>query len=122
MITERDGVRLAMRSISEHRMEIAHRIRAHRIARGWTQREFATRTAIAFDTYAHFERTGKCSLDRLLRMLDILGLLPSMELVPAPLPNSLAELRARETRTTRTRVRSRVRSAKLPDTHRDPSA
>lgn len=106
---------LALKSVADHRMEIAGRIREHRIARGWTQREFAMRTGIAFDTYAHFERTGKCSLDRFLRMLDILALLPSMELVPAPMPRTLAEVRERAERPLRSRRRARRARRTRPD-------
>ena len=61
------------------RRVIVRRLREHRIARQWTQREMAQRAGIKFETFRAFERTGQISLNRFLRILDVLGLLDQIE-------------------------------------------
>lgn len=73
---------LRRRSATQVRTGLADRVRSHRIARGWTQRDTAARAGMAFETYRLFERTGRISLDRFLRLLDIFGLLDQSELLP----------------------------------------
>ena len=48
--------------------QIADRIRQVRLAHEWSQAEVAARAGVALDTYRLFERTGKISLERLVRV------------------------------------------------------
>ena len=97
---------LRRRSAVEVRRQLAERIRAHRIARSWTQREIARRAGMAFETYRLFERTGRVSLDRFLRLLDLLGLLGHLEL-PAPDTRSIDDVLGQTAPKPRQRVGAR---------------
>ena len=54
--------------------EIGGRIRAHRLARGWTQAELAERSGLSLSTLKLLERTGQGSLQRLAKIAVILNL------------------------------------------------
>lgn len=60
-------------------MELAIRIRTRRLQRAWTQAEMARRAGIKEATYVLFERTGKISLLRILKVLDLLGLMDEFD-------------------------------------------
>lgn len=70
---------LSLKSAPEVAAEIALRIRARRLQRAWTQAEMARRAGIKEATYVLFERTGKISLLRLLKVLDLLGLMDEFD-------------------------------------------
>ena len=70
---------LSLRSAPEVARELASRLRARRLQRGWTQEEIARRAGLKEATYVLFERTGKISLLRLLKVLDVLDLLPEFD-------------------------------------------
>ncbi len=70
---------LSLKSAPEVAAELAHRVRARRLQRAWTQAEMARRAGIREATYVLFERTGKISLLRLLKVLDMLGLLEEFD-------------------------------------------
>lgn len=72
-------VMLSLRSAPEVAAELAQRVRARRLQRAWTQAEMARRAGISEATYVLFERTGKISLLRLLKVLDMLGLLEEFD-------------------------------------------
>ena len=96
---------LRRHSTVEVREQLAERIRAHRIARGWTQRDVAARAGMAFETYRVFERTGRISLDRFLRLLELLGLLhDTARLVPPIDLRSVDEVLAQQPRAPRQRA------------------
>lgn len=97
---------LRRRSSIEVRQQLADRVRAHRIARDWTQREVAARAGMAFETYRLFERTGRVSLDRFLRLLDLLGLLDRIDF-PAPDTRSIDDVLSQAAPTPRQRVGAR---------------
>jgi transcriptional regulator with XRE-family HTH domain len=65
---------LTLKSHAEIAADLAGRIRARRLRRSWTQAELARRAGIKASTYILFERTGRTSLARLLKVLEILGL------------------------------------------------
>lgn len=98
---------LRRRSTIEVRWQLAERVRAHRIARNWTQRDTAARAGMAFETYRLFERTGRISLDRFLRLLDLLGLLDRAELVPAPDTRSIDDILSQAVPKPRQRIGAR---------------
>ena len=97
---------LARRTPVDVRLLLAQRIREHRIAREWTQREMAARAGMAFETYRVFERGGRISFDRFLRILDVLGLLDQVELVPPTPFTSIDEVVNQGSARPRQRVRS----------------
>jgi transcriptional regulator with XRE-family HTH domain len=65
---------LSLKSAAEIAIELAQRVRARRLQRGWTQVELARRAGLKPATYVLFERTGRASLIRLLKILEVLGL------------------------------------------------
>ncbi|MCB9746041.1 MAG: helix-turn-helix transcriptional regulator [Alphaproteobacteria bacterium] len=78
---------------------LAHRLRAERKRRGWTQTEMATRSGLSIATVARLEQTGQGQLSSLIHLSAALGRLSDFEalLKPAP-PSSLEELRQQAAR------------------------
>lgn len=70
---------LSLKSAPEVASTLAERIRSRRLQRGWTQAELARRAGIKEPTYVLFERTGRIALLRLLKVLDVLGLLEEFD-------------------------------------------
>ena len=66
----------------------------------------AARAGMAFETYRVFERGGRISFDRFLRILDVLGLLDQVELVPPTPFTSIDEVVNQGSARPRQRVRS----------------
>jgi transcriptional regulator with XRE-family HTH domain len=89
---------LLLKTPAEVARGLADRVRGRRLHRGWTQEELAERAGVALPTLKLFERTGKISLDRLLRIASVLGALDDFQKTFAPLPAaSLDELEAQST-------------------------
>lgn len=87
---------------------LAGRVRSRRLERGWTQDELAGRAGIAAATYRRFERTGRISLERMLKLAVVLDAQEGFErLFEAPPARSLAELEKRAERSRRQRGRRR---------------
>lgn len=70
---------LSIKSPSEIASELALRLRARRLARGWSQAEMAERAGLKQGTYVLFERTGRVSYLRLIKILDVLGLVDEVD-------------------------------------------
>ena len=70
---------IAIKSSAEIAFELAQRLRARRLRRGWTQEEMAVRAGVKPATYVLFERTGRISLLRLLKILELLELAPEFD-------------------------------------------
>ncbi len=70
---------LSLKSAPEVAADLASRIRDRRLQRAWTQAEMARRAGLKEPTYVLFERTGRISLLRLLKVLDVLGLLEEFD-------------------------------------------
>jgi transcriptional regulator with XRE-family HTH domain len=66
---------ITLRTPAEIALLLASRIRQRRLEQGWTQGELADRAGVKTATYVLFERTGRISLLRFLKVLDVLGLL-----------------------------------------------
>lgn len=76
---------------------LARRVKALRLERGWTQQEIADRSGISLATYRRFERSGRISLERLLKLAVILDAHGSFEdLFALPPVRSLSELEAED--------------------------
>lgn len=83
---------------------LARRVRALRLERGWTQQEVAERAGLALATYRTFERSGRVSLDRLLKLAFIFEARSGFDQLFALKPiRSLAELEQRVERPSRKR-------------------
>ena len=104
---------LGRRTPQDVRRVIVRRLREHRIARQWTQREMARRAGIKFETFRAFERTGQISLNRFLRILDVLGLLEQIEFVPPSSARTIDEVVTPRAKPLRQRAR---RSKPTPST------
>jgi len=74
---------LSIKSAPEIAAELAGRLRARRLRRGWTQAEIARRAGLKEPTYVLFERTGRISLLRLLKVLEVLELSGEFEKIGA---------------------------------------
>ena len=74
---------LLLKSAPELAAELASRLRTRRLRRGWTQTEIARRAGLKEPTYVLFERTGRISLLRLLKILEVLGLSEEFEKIGA---------------------------------------
>jgi len=74
---------LSLKSAPEIATDLAARIRIRRLRRGWTQAEIARRAGLKEPTYVLFERTGRISLLRLLKILDVLELSGEFEKIGA---------------------------------------
>jgi transcriptional regulator with XRE-family HTH domain len=86
------------------RRALARRVKVLRLERGWTQQEVAGRAGLALATYRIFERSGRISLDRLLKLALIFEALSGFDQLFALKPiRSLAELEQREERSSRKR-------------------
>jgi len=72
---------LSLKSSTEIARDLAHRTRERRLQRGWSQTEIARRAGVKPATYILFERTGRISLLRLLKVLDVLGLAEEVDAV-----------------------------------------
>ena len=84
---------LALQSPNEISQELARRVKALRLDRGWTQEELAVRAGIALATFRQFERPGRISLERLLRLAVVLDARRGFEeLFPRPEMRSIEEL------------------------------
>lgn len=70
---------ITLKSEPEIAQEFAARVRSRRLKREWSQAEMAGRAGVKLATYIHFERTGRISLLRVLKILGVLDLLPEFE-------------------------------------------
>ncbi len=74
---------LSLLGPSELALQLAARIRERRLRRGWTQAEMAERAGLKLPTYVHFERSGQIALTRLIKILEVVDLLPEFERIGA---------------------------------------
>ena len=80
------------------------RIRELRLIRKWTQQTLADRAGVTLASLQRFERTGKCSLELLLRTAQALGRLDEFaDLLTPPPAASIAELQELSNRPKRKR-------------------
>lgn len=90
----------------EAALSIATRTRALRLHRAWTQQELAARAGVTLASYRLFERTGRISLDRLLKLAVALDAQDGFERLFAEGPAmSLADMERLTQRHTRQRGR-----------------
>jgi len=75
---------------------LAERIRAERLRREWKQQTLADRSGVSLPTIRRYERTGRTSLENMLKLCHALGRLDEFaDLLKAPPASSIDELAAR---------------------------
>jgi len=83
---------------------LGERIRGLRLHLGWKRSTLAERSGVSVPTISRFERTGRTSLETLLRLCHALGHLDDFsDLLQVPEARSVAELEARVKRPVRKR-------------------
>ena len=91
--------------------KLAERVRTLRLERTWTREELARRAGVASATLKHFERTGRVSLQRLVRIAVALDAVDGFEgLLTARPKQTLAELEQPMRRRQRGRRQHRARA------------
>lgn len=71
--------------------QLADRVRALRLERGWSQLELATRAEVALPTYQLFELKGSIALERLVRIAVALHRAEELMKLFAPAPARTVE-------------------------------
>jgi transcriptional regulator with XRE-family HTH domain len=69
---------VSLKSAPEVLNELARMVRMQRLNRKWTQAEMARRAGLKLPTYIVFERSGRISLLRFLKILDTLDLMTDL--------------------------------------------
>lgn len=78
-------------------LDLAGRLKARRIALGWTQVEAASRAGVAYRTWRRLETEGRASLEDMVRAAVALRCEQDLEtLFPLPPATSLDDLLARQ--------------------------
>lgn len=99
---------LILRTADEIASDLAGRVKALRLARNWTQKEISARAGLKLETYRVFERTGRISLARLIRLAQVLDAIDGFDqLLPQPSAPSLDELEKQSLPQQRKRARRR---------------
>jgi len=76
--------------------QLAERVRAERLRREWKQETLAERSGVSLPTIRRYERTGRTSLENMLKLCHALGRLDEFaDLLKPPPASSLDELAAR---------------------------
>lgn len=95
---------LQLSSPDEISQLLGERIRELRLHAGWKRATLAQRSGVSVPTISRFERTGRTSLETLLRLCHALGRLDDFaDMLQAPAASSIAELEARAKRPVRKR-------------------
>jgi transcriptional regulator with XRE-family HTH domain len=84
--------------------ELGKRARARRLILNVAVEELARRVGISDKTLSHFERTGRCTLETFVRIMEALNALPDLAPVLVNQPRSIEEMRQKAASTTRQRA------------------
>lgn len=94
----------------EARIVIARHVRQHRLHRNMTQEKLAAQSGVSLSVLRKFERTGKISLESLLKIGLILDILDALTAAVKPEPvsfSSMDELLAETPKLPRKKARSK---------------
>lgn len=87
------------------------RARARRLMLNLSVDELAARVGISNKTLGNFERTGRCTLETFVRVLEALGALPDLQNVLLTQSHSIEDMRQRAAVRTRQRAYTKARKA-----------
>lgn len=91
--------------------EMGKRVRARRVALNVSIDELAQRVGISNHTLGNFERTGRCTLETFVRVLEVLNALPDLAAVLVIQPRSIEDMRQKAAVSTRQRAYTKSRKA-----------
>lgn len=84
--------------------ELGKRTRARRLMLNVAVEELARRVGISDKTLSHFERTGRCTLETFVRIMEALNALPDLAPVLVTQPRSIEDMRQKAASSTRQRA------------------
>ena len=87
------------------------RARARRLMLNQSVEELAARVGISSKTLGNFERTGRCTLETFVRVLEALGALPDLQNVLVTQSHTIEEMRQKAAVATRQRAYTKARKA-----------
>lgn len=91
---------------------LAARLKARRVALGWTQQDAAQRAGIAYRTWRRLENEGKASLEDVIKSAVALRCESGLEaLFPQPAATSLDDLLKHQAATSAPPIRVRARKS-----------
>lgn len=90
-------------------LELGQRARVRRLALNLSVDELAQRVGISNKTLGHFERTGRCTLDTFVRILEALNALHELSAVLVLPSKSIEGMRQKAELATRQRAYTRAR-------------
>jgi transcriptional regulator with XRE-family HTH domain len=101
-----DATKLTLSGPTEVAKALAARTKAHRLLRGWTQNTLAQRAGVTTASYRRFERSGKASLELVLKVAHVLARLNEFDQLFQPPPaRSIEELEQQTAKPARKRGR-----------------
>lgn len=89
--------------------EMGRRVRARRVALNISVDELAQRVGISSNTLGSFERTGHCTFETFVRVLEALNVLPDLACVLVTLPRSIEDMRQNAAVSARQRAYTKTR-------------
>jgi len=87
------------------------RARARRLMLNLSVEELAARVGISDKTLGNFERTGRCTLETFVRVLEVLGALSDLQNVLVTQSHTIEDMRQKAAVRTRQRAYSKARKA-----------
>ena len=91
--------------------EMGRRARARRVMLNLSVEELALRVGISDKTLGNFERTGRCTLETFVRILEALNALPDLAPVLVTQPRSIEDMRLQAASSIRQRAYTRSRKS-----------
>ncbi len=90
---------------------LGHRARARRLALNVSVDEMAQRVGISNKTLGNFERSGRCTLETFVRILEALNAMSELSEVLVMQSKSIEEMRLKAATSTRQRAYNKVRKS-----------
>lgn len=91
--------------------ELGRRTRARRLMLNLSVQELALRVGISDKTLSNFERTGRCTLETFVRILEALNALPDMAPVLVTQPRTIEDMRQKAAGSIRQRAYKKNRKS-----------
>ena len=92
-------------------LELGRRARARRLALNLSVDELAQRVGISNKTLGNFERTGRCTLETFVRILEALNALNDLSAVLVLQPKSIEDMRQKQELASRQRAYTKARKS-----------